>query len=211
MQEGPAFYQTLDMSYQDPNCLMARRLEIVLQRVEQGHRLLDIGAGSGMASRTLADRFDHIVPLDINPVALGLLQARSRRFPNLSAVRGDGRRLGFLDQTFDCCLLLDVLEHVRDPDRILDEVWRCLKPRAQLIVSTPNWMDWISCKVLRKNSYHVTFHSPSGWEALVRRAGFRVVMNRAIRFPLINAERLAWRLRLLGMGVVMEAFKGERA
>lgn len=208
-REDAAFYRDLDERYQDPGYLMARRLQIVVQRVRPGRRLLDVGAGSGVASRRLADRFDRVVSVDDNRHALGFLLDMAGQHPNIDPVCGDGRSLGLRDRAFDCCLLLDVLEHVRDPERILGTVWRCLRPGAQLFVSTPNWMDFISCRILRLNLYHVTFHTPRGWRVLVERAGFRVTMLRAIRFPFPDREALAWRLRLLGMGVVIEAVKAE--
>lgn len=207
LREDTAFYQDLDRRYQDPRYLMARRLQVVVQRVRPGNRLLDIGAGSGVASRQLADRFEQVVSVDDNQNALHFLQSSSTR--TIGPVRGDGRRLALCSQLFDCCLLLDVLEHVHDPVRILGEAGRCLRPGGQLFVSTPNWTDFISCKILRMNPYHVTFHTPRGWRSLVESAGFCVMMLRAIRFPLVDLELLAWWLRFFGMGVVMEAVKTE--
>lgn len=207
MREDEAFYQSLDRRYQDPNYLMVQRLQIVVQRVRPGHCLLDVGAGSGIASRQLADRFEQVVSVDDNQNALYFLKSLAPKYPNVAPVNGDGRTLALLGQTFDCCLLLDVLEHVCDPERVLREAWRCLRFGAQLFVSTPNWTDFISCKVLRMNPYHVTFHTPKGWRSLVESVGFRVTMLRAIRFPLVDLEPLAWRLRFFGMGVVMEAVK----
>jgi 2-polyprenyl-3-methyl-5-hydroxy-6-metoxy-1,4-benzoquinol methylase len=209
LRESGAFYQDLDRRYQNPNYLMARRLQVVVRRLRPGSRLLDIGAGSGVASRKLADRFEQVVSVDDNQNALHFLQSLISKYPNVGSVKGDGRRLALRDQTFDCCLLLDVLEHVCDPERVLREAWRCLRPDAQLFVSTPNWTDFISCKILRMNPYHVTFHTPRGWRSLVESAGFRVTMLRAVRFPLVEFEPLAWWLRFFGMGVVMEAVKTE--
>jgi 2-polyprenyl-3-methyl-5-hydroxy-6-metoxy-1,4-benzoquinol methylase len=207
VREDVAFYEDLERRYQSSDYLMSRRLQIVVKRVRAGRRLLDIGAGSGIASRRLADRFERVVALDRNSNALGFLHALFPSHPTVSVVRGDGYDLGFSDHAFDCCLLLDILEHVSNPQRILGEVWRCLVPGGQVFVSTPNWMDLISCKVLRLNPYHVTFHTPWGWKVLMERAGFRVTLSRAIRFPIIDADVLARRLQLLGMGVIIEAFK----
>jgi len=57
------------------------------------------------------------------------------------------------------------------------------------------------------NPYHVTFHTPGGWKALTEQAGFRVTMQRAIRFPFVDMEALARRLCFFGMGVVIEAVR----
>jgi SAM-dependent methyltransferase len=48
-----------------------------------------------------------------------------------------GARLTIPDATFDLVLLLDVLEHVRDPACVLGEVRRLLKKNGRLVVSLP--------------------------------------------------------------------------
>ncbi len=41
------------------------------------------------------------------------------------------------DKTFDTVLMLEVLEHVENPEKALDEVFRILKPGGRLIMSMP--------------------------------------------------------------------------
>lgn len=43
---------------------------------------------------------------------------------------------------FDVVVFGEVIEHVPDPDFVLDEIWRTLKPGGRLIVTTPNLASW---------------------------------------------------------------------
>ncbi|MCK5385530.1 MAG: methyltransferase domain-containing protein [Alphaproteobacteria bacterium] len=41
------------------------------------------------------------------------------------------------DNSFDCVVVLEVLEHVKDPQKALSEIWRVLKSGGKIILSTP--------------------------------------------------------------------------
>jgi len=53
-------------------------------------------------------------------------------------VRSDIERLPFRAETFDLVTANMVVEHVADPERLLKEVWRILKPGGRFIMHTPN-------------------------------------------------------------------------
>ena len=41
------------------------------------------------------------------------------------------------DQSLDCVVVLEVLEHVKNPQKALSEIFRVLKPGGKIILSTP--------------------------------------------------------------------------
>lgn len=49
----------------------------------------------------------------------------------------DGWTLPFPDASFDVALCTEVLEHAPDPQRVIDESFRILKPKGLLIATTP--------------------------------------------------------------------------
>lgn len=60
------------------------------------------------------------------------------RYPQLELLHvGDAGRLPFADASFDSISILDVIEHVADQTRVLDELHRLLKPDGLLIVTVP--------------------------------------------------------------------------
>jgi SAM-dependent methyltransferase len=42
------------------------------------------------------------------------------------------------DEVFDAVICLEVLEHIKNPRNLLDEIRRSLRPNGYLVVSTPN-------------------------------------------------------------------------
>jgi SAM-dependent methyltransferase len=46
--------------------------------------------------------------------------------------------LPFDPQTFSICFATEVIEHLYNPQNLIDEVWRILKPGGMLFLTTPN-------------------------------------------------------------------------
>lgn len=91
-------------------------------------RVLDIGCADGWARSVLSQR--DYVGLDYPATASGLYGTRPQVF-------ADGASLPFAAASFDTVLLLEVLEHVADAERVLAEINRVLKPGGTLLVSVP--------------------------------------------------------------------------
>ena len=56
----------------------------------------------------------------------------------ISLVVGDARNLPFQDSSFDLIFSNCVLEHIKEDEKVLAEIARCLKPRASLVMTFPN-------------------------------------------------------------------------
>ena len=96
---------------------------------ERAHgRVLDIGCADGWARGVL--RHCDYIGLDYPATASGLYQTRPQVF-------ADGASLPFASSSFDTVLLLEVLEHVIDAERVLAEIDRVLKPGGTLLISMP--------------------------------------------------------------------------
>ena len=98
-----------------------------------GPRVLDAGAGQGTMSRRLEHLGFEVTSTDVSMAAVELLSGR---------VTGDVRQasvtaLPFEDSSFDGVVLGEVLEHVEEDGRALQEVARVLKPRGVLAASVP--------------------------------------------------------------------------
>ncbi|GAA1040708.1 class I SAM-dependent methyltransferase [Virgisporangium ochraceum] len=103
-----------------------------------GKSMLDVGGGPGyFADAFLAAGAGYI---GVEPDA-GELSARGG--PAAGMVRASALALPFADASFDVCYSSNVLEHVPDPHKMLDEMVRVTRPGGTVFVSfTPWWSPW---------------------------------------------------------------------
>lgn len=100
----------------------------------RGSRMLDVGGGPGYFRAAFEDAGATYFALDADVGELsGLGDIASR------TVVGSGLQLPFADDTFDLCYSSNVLEHVRDPWRMADEMVRVTRPGGIVFVSYTVW------------------------------------------------------------------------
>src|SRR4029450_6846319 len=104
----------------------------VLKRVAglSGRDILEVGCGEGMM-------FDGTAT---HPVQMGVSMTRVARASGKAPLLlcADGYQLPFASETFRAVLLVAVLEHTREPWRLLAEARRVLKPGGHVIAVVPN-------------------------------------------------------------------------
>ena len=104
-----------------------------------GMDVLDIGCGAGTQSRLWADQGHRVCGLDVNGPLIAL--ARTRAEENGLAIEftvGTATELPYADHSKDVCLMPELLEHVKDWRRCVDEAIRVLRPGGVLYLSTTN-------------------------------------------------------------------------
>jgi len=116
----------------------------------KGAVLLDVGCGEGYGIPDLV-RFAHQV-IAIDRLA-HVVQHAATKYPTNRAqfLAMDAADLGFRGCSFDSVTSFEVIEHVTDYQRFLQEISRVLRPSGVFIVSTPNNPD--GCP--STNPYHV--------------------------------------------------------
>ena len=125
------FFHGLRKTLVHPQWLVFRRDDEVrswLGSFASGH-VLDIGCSDGMMARFVHADSDYI-GLDYPETALEWYGSRPHIF-------GDANQLPFSHSTFNCVLLLDVLEHLPDPHIAIREAWRVLGYDGKLILKVP--------------------------------------------------------------------------
>jgi SAM-dependent methyltransferase len=101
-------------------------------------RVLDVGCAYGHGAAAVAARAPRgrvVVGVERDR---GHLELGRRCFPWLRILEGDAAALPVGDGTADAVLLLDVLEHLAEPDRALAEAHRVLRPGGVLVLSVPH-------------------------------------------------------------------------
>ena len=90
-------------------------------------------------SEALARRGARVTGVDPSPAAIGVAGDHARREGLSIDYRvGAGESIPLGDDSFDSVVCVDVLEHVEDLDRVLDEIRRVLKPSGLFLFDTIN-------------------------------------------------------------------------
>jgi 2-polyprenyl-3-methyl-5-hydroxy-6-metoxy-1,4-benzoquinol methylase len=105
--------------------------------VEPGSTVLDIGAADGSVARRLVERGCRVVGIELDRTAARAAEEACERL-----IIGDVEALDLAEvlegATFDLVLMLDVLEHLRDPVATLKAAAGRLGQGGRMIVSVPN-------------------------------------------------------------------------
>ena len=117
--------------------------------------VLDVGCGGGYLAESFAA--DGFTVTGVDPATRSIEAARRHAAETglpIEYEAGRGESLPFEDASFDAVCCCDVLEHVDDPARVLQEVARTLKPGGVFLYDTVNrtfrsklvlikmWQDW---------------------------------------------------------------------
>ena len=110
--------------------------DLLRRRIRQlppGQRLLDLGAARGHLGRAVRDRCAYLAGVEADAT----VPADSR------SAYDDWRQADALapldwDEPFDVVVCADVLEHLAEPEKLLDRIRGWLKPGGTLLASIPN-------------------------------------------------------------------------
>ncbi|MEX0703085.1 MAG: class I SAM-dependent methyltransferase [Planctomycetales bacterium] len=115
----------------------SRSARQLVRGLPRGARVLDVGCGRGVLLGTLADLGMEVHGFEVSRAAAAGadLRAAIRIAPDLIEA-------GYAAEQFDLVVSWHVLEHVRDPRAVLEEIHRLLKPGGRVVVAVPNFSSW---------------------------------------------------------------------
>jgi len=114
-----------------------RRLAIIREMldVRAGMRLLEIGVGGGHVLRMF--RQARLVGVDVSGVYLDIARKNLAGY-DVQLHKGEIFELALPAASFERIVCTEVLEHVVDPEAILDEIARLLAPSGRAVITVPN-------------------------------------------------------------------------
>jgi SAM-dependent methyltransferase len=120
---------------------------LLAAQLAESRRVLDAACGEGYGTNLIAAAgAASAVGIDLDDQTVA--HAR-RRYPSAEFVSGDVRQLPFEDGAFDLVVSFETIEHVTDPERVLNELRRVLADEGVLLISTPN-----KTQYLVENEFH---------------------------------------------------------
>jgi ubiquinone/menaquinone biosynthesis C-methylase UbiE/DNA-binding transcriptional ArsR family regulator len=98
--------------------------------------IADLGAGEGLISQLLARRAAKVWCIDNSPrmVEVGTELAQRNGLDNLEYRLGDVEQVPLPDRSVDLAILSQALHHARHPQVAVNEAFRILRPKGQLLV-----------------------------------------------------------------------------
>jgi ubiquinone/menaquinone biosynthesis C-methylase UbiE len=137
--------------------------------------ILDVGCGHGLLANYIAAEIGLAVTgVDVDP-ALVALAARSDTTGMNTFLVGDAADLPVTANSFDMVTCIEVLEHVDDPTRVLEEIRRALVPGGWLVLSAPN--EQTNPFAETTHSEHKQHFALSELLASLRGAGFEIAWS----------------------------------
>jgi len=103
----------------------------------EGEKILDVGCASGSVSQYIGQLGYKVHGIDVLENSIKIAE----EFFNHKNVTYEIRDLiknPFPENSFDCILFLETIEHVENPAQFFKEFFRILKPNGCIILSTPN-------------------------------------------------------------------------
>jgi 2-polyprenyl-6-hydroxyphenyl methylase/3-demethylubiquinone-9 3-methyltransferase len=168
-------------------------------------RVLDLGCGAGFLANHLALGGHRVTGIDTTPENLAVAHTHDTT-GTVTYELGDACALRFADASFDVVCAMDLLEHVTEPERLVAEASRVLRPGGLFFFHTFNRTrraHWIVIKGVEwfvkntPNNLHVIelFRTPDELAAMCDRAGLAIHTLRGVR-PRVGWP--LWRMLLTG-------------
>nr|WP_307786149.1 bifunctional demethylmenaquinone methyltransferase/2-methoxy-6-polyprenyl-1,4-benzoquinol methylase UbiE [Rathayibacter sp. SD072] len=106
----------------------------------KGERILDVAAGTGTSSASLARSGAEVVAADFSPGMISVGRRRQAGNELIEFVQADAMDLPFEDESFDAVTISFGLRNVAEPRTALAEFFRVVKPGGRVVIcefSTP--------------------------------------------------------------------------
>lgn len=116
------------------------RFKVVGNLIEPtGGRVLDIGSADGVFTKVILERSkaDQVIGIDVLQDSVKWANDHWKN-KKVKFQVGDAHKLEFKPSTFDAVFILEVLEHVFEPEKVIEEIRRVLKSGGYVIILVPS-------------------------------------------------------------------------
>jgi 2-polyprenyl-3-methyl-5-hydroxy-6-metoxy-1,4-benzoquinol methylase len=144
--EKKGAYHWAEIEPGDPNfnAYTAGRFDVAIDCLAEagigaGMRIVDVGCGDGALAGLAQRRLSvEVAGIDPSEAAIELARGQFAKFGLRGEFQsGSAYSISAPDGAFDGAVCADVIEHVREPERLLVEIRRVLRPGGVLVLTTP--------------------------------------------------------------------------
>jgi SAM-dependent methyltransferase len=161
--------------------------------------LLEIGCGTGYVLSGISKNFPQRMLFGSEIFIAGLGFAASR-VPSAKFMQMDARKIPF-ESEFDVIGAFDVLEHIKEDEQVLQQIYAALKPEGLILLTVPQHA-WLWSPV-DEYALHERRYSAADLHRKIEGSGFRLIRSTSFVTTLLPAMMIS---RLLQKRVPDEQF-----
>jgi ubiquinone/menaquinone biosynthesis C-methylase UbiE len=164
--------------------------------------VLDIGSNDGMFSKVILDKSgaSRLVGIDVIKKTVDWANRHWKYTGKMEFKVADAAKLPFKDQTFEAVFVLEVLEHVFNPTKVLIEIKRVLKKDGYAVFLVPSdsllfrtvWFLWLHFYprgwVWRET--HIQTYRKNFLPKLCREVGFKIEVDKKFWLGMLHLVKI---------------------
>jgi len=166
--------------------------------------VVDLGCGPGVFLKELVK--DLKIPKAVGTdISMTVLQEAQKQNPTFDFYRADSEDLPFKDKAFDVSTIIDVVEHVEHPDKLIEEAKRISNHIIFKVPIEDCWfintyrhfvkVDW------RAMMGHVNFYSIKSFKKFAESHNLKLIKYIVPKQKI--TPNLSWKMRLLNIGQIV--------
>jgi ubiquinone/menaquinone biosynthesis C-methylase UbiE len=138
-RESDLAFKLMTLTYKFRDLLQNPRRSLEKARLTKGMSVVDYGCGPGSFAIPAAELVGHegkVFAVDIHPLAISAVKQKASRkgLQNVETVLVRGYDSGIEKSSIDRVLLIDTIHSIDDPEALLREIHRMLKPDGLLFM-----------------------------------------------------------------------------
>lgn len=116
--------------------------------LKKNDNILEIACGTGIVTFGIADEVEKVTAIDISKEMIDVAKEKAEKMKveNIVFQVADGYNLKYKDNSFDVILLFNTLHIVKEPDTLLNEIYRLLKPKGYMLTVTDCYAEPVKIK-----------------------------------------------------------------
>lgn len=147
----------------------------------------EVGCGTGYVLMNISKAFPNVKMYGSELFTEGLAFSK-KRMPKATLMQMDARSIPFREE-FDVIGIFDVLEHIKEDELVLSQIYKALKPKGFIVLTVPQhtWL-WSQTD---DYAHHVRRYRAKELREKLHRAGFEILRNTSFVTTLLPAMMIS--------------------
>ena len=157
-----------------------RRMHEVNKIIKAKDKVLELGCGAGHELKGINAK--EIIGIDISKENIKRANDKGK------IILGDACNIPLKKNQFNTAIILELIEHISDKERLITQIKHILKKGGTLIITTPNPKMWWAQRILEamklvvKEAGHEYINNKD-LIRMIKKKGFKIIKNQYIFFP----------------------------